>query len=162
MPNKPVQAAGEAMSNSLLAAIQNYHAQCKAFRDLPSLSVDASDDEEEAQVAATYGPALDALMNWSEPAGSNESVAAVLELLVQERHIYDAWTTNLLQCCLQFLKGSPQRTPIERVNDLLADACHMMRDTDIEFESITINERGIHTMLKIPGLPPLAKTEEAR
>lgn len=156
----PSSANGEAMPKSLLAAIENYRAQCKAFAAIPDDF--ATDEDELVAVDGTYGPALSTLENWAEPAGSVAAVAATLELLLEEHLIVDGWTNNIVQSCLQFLKGAPQRTPIERVNALLADACHMMRDTDIEFESITINERGIHTMLKIPGLPPLAKTEGAR
>ncbi|MGT2444497.1 hypothetical protein ACU4I5_18735 [Ensifer adhaerens] len=88
-------------TDPLLAAINDYREGCAAYRELP----DDSPDSDDAAAAATYGPALETLVNWTQQARSREAVVNALELIKCERLVMDGMATALIDACIPFIKG---------------------------------------------------------
>lgn len=85
----------------LIEAINDYRDGCAAYRE----PVDDSPDSYAAAVAETYGPALEALINWTQRARSREAVVHALELIKSEHFIVDGMGTALLDACIPYIKG---------------------------------------------------------
>ncbi|MBX5008156.1 hypothetical protein [Rhizobium lentis] len=86
--------------DSLLVAIDAYRLGCVEFCKLP----DDDPEDEEAAIAATYGPPMEVLEEWDRPARSREAVVAALELLKSEQLVVGDMGNALLDACLLGLK----------------------------------------------------------
>ncbi|MBM3091591.1 hypothetical protein GFB56_12270 [Ensifer sp. T173] len=90
-------------TDPLLVAIEAYKAGCNAFTAMPG---DFETTEAEmAAVAQTYGPPLDDLDSWSEPARSREAVVAALELIKSEHLVVGALGIALIDACIPYIQG---------------------------------------------------------
>ena len=94
----PVLAAS---SDPLVDAIAEYYAGMAKFMAIPSDLIDMGD--EEAFVAATYGPAFDRLWDNCPPATSLQGVAEAIRHTLKERCVVASNAENVLKSALAFL-----------------------------------------------------------
>ncbi|MBX5020181.1 hypothetical protein [Rhizobium lentis] len=87
-------------ADPLLVAIDAYKLGCAHFCKLS----DDDPEDEEAAIAATYGPPMEVLEEWTCPARSREAIIAALEILKDEHLVLDGLGTALLDACLLGIK----------------------------------------------------------
>ncbi|MBX5236281.1 hypothetical protein HJC02_29075 [Rhizobium sp. NLR4a] len=87
-------------ADPLLVAIEAYKLGCAQFCKLP----DDDPEDEEAAIAATYGPPMEVLEEWTCPARSREAIIAALDILKAEHLVLDGLGTALLDACILGIK----------------------------------------------------------
>jgi hypothetical protein len=86
MPNTLVQAATEGLPTpTLIETIAAFQAGEAAYEVHPIVKMSRyTDEQEEAAVAATYGPPLELLCAWDRPATTKEEAIAALRCALRE------------------------------------------------------------------------------
>lgn len=98
-----VRIGGE--SDPLVAAIERYRAGCEAFNVLPDFGF--NDEEEARAVHLTYGPPMEALKEWDEPAVSKRGAISALRLAVEENSVHcgSDISSAMVHAALLWLEG---------------------------------------------------------
>ncbi|RJT31893.1 hypothetical protein D3227_28050 [Mesorhizobium waimense] len=96
-------AAPAVSPDPLVDAIAEYNARAAEFAAIPSDLIDMGN--EEAFVAATYGPAFDRLWKDCPAATSLQGVAEAIRYALKENCICSSSAENVLKSALAFLDG---------------------------------------------------------
>jgi hypothetical protein len=89
-------------NDPLLALIGRYRAGVAAAAAMP---IPIDDDAEAAQIAATFGPHLDAMMYATPPATTLAGAKEAMRLAIEEVHGFDAQADALMAAVLAYLEG---------------------------------------------------------
>lgn len=95
-----------ASSESLILAIRGFQGGIQAFNDMPSEVTEACQAE---SIAATYGPYLAALQEWTEPAQTREGAVEALRLAVAENEDCDGSpvANRMVRAALAYFEREP-------------------------------------------------------
>lgn len=90
------------LRDPLVKAIEAYHAGNAAFLATPD---NISDEEADAYAAKTYEPPMDDLIDWKQPARSEEGVLMALRLLRSEHLVLRGLGTSMLDAAIGYFEG---------------------------------------------------------
>jgi len=123
----PITAKTSSSLDPIIVAIEAYHAGNQAFKGCPD---NLTEEEERALIAATYGPADDALRAWDQPAQTIEGAVAALKLAQLESHMFGASDviTSMINATLGFFEKQGSELPVTKVNRLAFELSHAMVD----------------------------------
>lgn len=93
-------AAAAPANDPLFAAILDYRAGNAAFEALP---IAETQEDENAQVRATYGPPMQRLNSWSAPATSLRGVAEAIRIVLDEDDFGCFLSRPVLSAALAYL-----------------------------------------------------------
>ncbi|WP_136616991.1 MULTISPECIES: hypothetical protein [Mesorhizobium] len=103
-PNFGSIPAAAAQADPLADAFAEYHAKMAEFMAIPIEQI-TTQDNEDALVAATYGPVSDRLWHATPQATSNRGVAEAIRYALDERSVIDRIAEAALVSALAFLDG---------------------------------------------------------
>lgn len=92
----------DAVQDPLFAAIAAYREGNRRFCERPS---PRGVEEEEAAIAATYGPPMQALVDWDKPAMSLQSAIDALQVTLDEQCFIDEIGEAMIKAVLAYLKN---------------------------------------------------------